>query len=135
MADVAATNARELPWPALAYISKSFAYNTTGIDTDQTVVVGQLPEGARIFDCVVVTTTAFDAASTNVISIGTGSSTNEYLSAVDITNLGGAVITTAKRGLVVPTGGVVVYAKYGQTGTPATTGAATIVLSYITRVG
>lgn len=137
MSDVVATNPRELPWPAVGYISKTIAFNTTGIGTDQTVEVGQLPEGARVIDGVVYVTTAFNAATTNVLTVGTGTSTNEYFGSSDVTEgtPAGYAMPTANRGIVVGTGGAIVYVKYTQTGTAATTGAATVILTYITRVG
>lgn len=137
MTDVAATVARELPFPAVGYIAKDIAFNTAGIGTAQTVEVGQLPAGARIFDGVVYVTTAFNGGSTNVLLVGTSATGNELIAAGDVTEAtpAGYVMASTARGQVVPAGGYVVYAFYTQTGAAATTGAATVIISYITRVG
>lgn len=140
MATVPTAVGRELPFPAIAYISKAVAFNTPGIATAQTVEVGHLPAGAVVTNALVVVTTAFNAATTNVLVVGTGSSNNEFFDA----STSGSTVTEGTTGgynsavalgYIAGANGEVVYAQYTQTGTAATTGAATIVISYAPRVG
>lgn len=136
MAKVTTRSGRTLEWPVVSYIAKSVSFDTPGISTAQTVEVGHLPEGAIVTDILVKITTAFNAATTNVLLVGTDSSNNELVAAADV-NEGAAATTRVTTGLgyVVGTGGEVVYVQYTQSGTAATAGAATIIVMFIPRVG
>lgn len=140
MATVPTTQGRELPFPGIAYISKNVAFNTTGIATVQTVEVGHLPPGAVVTNALTVVTTAFNASTTNVLIVGTGASNNEFFDA----STSGSTVTEGTTGgyqsavalgYTVGANGEVVYANYTQSGTAATTGAATIIISYASRIG
>jgi hypothetical protein len=139
MAIVPTNNPRELPWPAVAYISRRIAFNTPGIASPQTVEVGSLPGGAIVIGAWARVHTVFNAATTNVVIVGTDTGSEFFDAATagsSITESSATMQASAAAvGYVVPDGGAVVYVNYTQTGGAATTGAATIIVMYITRVG
>ena len=67
-----------------AYISKEFAYNTGGIGTDAMVQVGTLPAAAIVSQTVVRIKTAFNAATTNVIIVGTAADNDDARPVVEM---------------------------------------------------
>ncbi|MFM9928205.1 hypothetical protein VLK31_34920 [Variovorax sp. H27-G14] len=121
--------ARQFHTQQVHYLRFSPAFNTNGIAAG--VQIGTLPAGAQIVDATVNVTTAFNAATTNVLAVGT-------------TPTGAQVVTSAeavagtvgfKRGTA---GGALsfaadtpLYCNFTQTGTAATTGAATIVIAFV----
>lgn len=140
MAVVTTNNPRELPWPAVAYISRRVQFNTPGIATVQTVPVGNLPGGAIITKAMVVVHTVFNAASTNVFIVGTGTGNNEIFDAASAGSTvtegtTGAYESAAALGYTVSAAGEVVYVNYTQTGTAASTGDATVIIQYCGRIG
>jgi len=111
---------------------KTVDYNTTGIGTADTVPVGIIPAGAFITDVKVKIVTAFNAATTNVLTVGSNASSNNNIVAaadVDETATGTTSVSTG-WGLAFAAD-TTIYARYTQSGTAATTGQATIVISYV----
>lgn len=140
MANVTTNTPREMPWPAVGYISRRVQFNTPGIATAQTVVVGHLPAGAIVLSALARVHTEFNATSTNVVLVGTGSSNNEIFDAATAGSTvtegtAGAYASAAAVGYTVGAGGEVVFVQYTQSGTAATTGDVTIILTYTTRTG
>ena len=91
-----------------------------------------LPAGAFITSVVVQTVTAFNAATTNQLSVGTSTITNNVVSAADVA-LNSATVTSVTRGYgnsVVGNADTQLYAIYTQSGTAATAGQAVIVITY-----
>lgn len=94
---------------------------------------GRLPLGAIIHDISVDIETAFNAGTTNVLTIGTTTaSANEIVAAADVnegatgytrvsTGLGGSLCRSAEQNI---------YAKYTQSGTAATAGKAHVCIQY-----
>lgn len=123
--------ARELATQQTNYLRKTVNYNDAGIDTG-IPFRNWLPEGARILRANVVIDTVFNAATTNVLTVGTNSSNyNDIVASgdVDETVLGEtAVLTGAKLGAL--SADKQVYIKYTQTGTAASTGKATVIIEY-----
>src|SRR6185369_13438168 len=113
------------------FIGKDISYNTVGIGTTDTVKVGRIPAGSMICDARVRITTAFNAATTNVLTVGTSAGSD-----ADI--VGASEVVEGSTGMtVVLTGASLtfssdtdIYVKYTQTGTAATTGAASVVITY-----
>jgi len=112
------------------YLRKTVDFNTTGVATG--VLMGTLPAGAQIIDCVVNVVTAFNAGSTNVLTVGTNSTDfNNIMGSSDITEgtpggyraLTGAGVEFAADADV--------YIKYTQSGTTADTGQAVVVVAYV----
>jgi hypothetical protein len=101
-----------------------------------------LPKNAYILQIDAYVTTAFNAATTNVITLGvTAASANEILASGITAGTPGIYHLTAAAGLGLAVtavagnqtalnGAVPVFVKYAQTGTAATTGQVTIVLTF-----
>ena len=115
----------------VGYYRLTVNYNDPNISTAQRF--GTLPSGSFITGVFCEVVTAFNAASTNVFTLGTTSTANELVAAGDVTE-GTTGIYVASRGLgrsLTASGDTALYAKYTQTGTAATAGVATCVITYI----
>jgi hypothetical protein len=92
-----------------------------------------LPMGAFITQVLVEIVTAFNAGTTNPLTVGTVSTAyNNIVSTVDV-NAGTAGVYEATRGLgrsLTAAAEVTPFVKYAQTGTAATAGQAVIVIVY-----
>lgn len=125
-------SARDIQYGVVQYLSRSVSFDTLGIGTADTVYLGVLPAGSQILHCTVRVTTAFNAATTNVLTVGTSSSTDTDV--VNSTDVDESVAGTAVvyRGCDLNfASDTPIYVRYTQTGTAATTGAAKIVLAYV----
>lgn len=95
---------------------------------------GKLPAGASISNVGVEIVTAFNAVTTNVLTVGiTTASANEIVAAADL-NAGAVGYTNVVRGRgqsLMATASQYLYAKYTQTGTAATAGQAIVTIEYI----
>lgn len=118
--------ARVLPYQAVHYIEATLTYEDTAA-----VVIGTIPSGAHIIKPIsgAAVNVAFNAATTNVIDIGT--TANDDLFATDLA--GGTIafvpFDEAVTGLVAAD--TTFTATYAQTGTAASAGSARIVICYI----
>ncbi|HEX2655347.1 MAG TPA: hypothetical protein VHN11_17075 [Xanthobacteraceae bacterium] len=124
--------ARLLPTQQTHYLRKSVAFNTPGVGASDTVKIGRLPAGAFISGVWARIETPFNAGTTNVLTVGTsaGGDADIINGAADL-NAGSAGTTSVTRGLGLPIANDTdIFVKFTQTGTPATAGAATIVISY-----
>ena len=84
-----------------------------------------LDVGDVVVQCWVEVLTAFNAASTNVLTVGTVAAADKYLAAADVTEATPAVYPTGGKGpFAAETVAATLNVKYTQTGTAATTGAA-----------
>lgn len=99
-------------------------FNTTGAATG--VKLCELPAGIIVTRAVAIVNTAFDAGTTNVLTIGGNSDANDILGTSDITE--GTAGTYTKQTFEKYTAKTTIKAKYTQTGTAATTGDADIYL-------
>ena len=66
------------------YMRAAVAYNTLNIGTAGKVPLGTLPGGAIVTHMIVKVVTAFNAATTNVLTVGTAASADAVLGAADI---------------------------------------------------
>lgn len=125
------TVARQLSTQQTHYLRKSVAYNTTGIASG--VSMGWLPAGAQILRTGVNVTTVFNAATTNVLTVGTAadSGLDNIVAAGDVNEAAAAFTSVTTGAVVAITADTEIKVSYTQTGTAATTGAATIVLEYV----
>lgn len=99
-------------------------------DISAGVVIVELPENIIITKAVVVVNTAFNAATTNVITVGVNDAVNDVLGEDDVTE--GTEGTYIKHQFKICTGEPVkVKAKYTFTGTVATEGDADIYLGVV----
>lgn len=106
-------------------------YNDNGISAG--IKIGTLPQGARLTDIIGEVVTAFNAATTNVFTVGTNSPNyNNIVGSGDLdeTAIGATRIDRAIGGAIARAADVDVYAKYTQTGTAATAGKAEVTLAY-----
>lgn len=122
-------NARQTQFQQKHYFRKTFNWNDVGIGSG--VYVGTLPAGAFITSTDILVVTAFNAASTNVISAGTNSTAYNNL-IVTPTNTAGTQASqlptgTAQGPLTADTD---FFVQYTQTGTAASAGQAVIVVNY-----
>jgi hypothetical protein len=124
--------ARDIGYGVVQAITRTVAYNSLGIDTADTVKLGTLPSGAQVLQCIVRVTTAFNAATTNVLTVGTSSGSDaDIVSASDVNEgAAGTTIVATSAGLAF-SADTPIYVKYTQTGTAATAGAAVITLTYV----
>lgn len=124
--------ARDIGYGVVQAITKTIAFNTLGIGTADTVKVGSLPSGAQILQAVVRITTAFNAATTNILIIGTATGSDaDIVGAADVDEgTAGTTIVLTGAGLAF-SADTPIYVKYSQTGTAATAGAAIITITFV----
>lgn len=128
--NTAGVQARELPWQAVHYMRKTVRFDDTGISTG--VGFAQyLPVGAKILYTMVHVEVAFNAASTNVLTVGSNSSSYDNMVAA------GDVDESVAEGQMVMAGADLSFSsparpfvKYTQSGTAATTGRAIVVIAF-----
>lgn len=115
-----------------SYYRVTVNFNDPNISTAQQF--GALPAGAFITAVKVEVVTLFNAATTNVLTIGTTTTANEIVNAADINEAATGVTDVTRglgRSLTTGTSDIPLYAKYTQSGTAATTGQAVIVISFV----
>lgn len=129
---VLGTNARQDPRQVVNTLKKTVNYNDAGISAGS-AFDNYLPQNAFLSLVLVEIVTAFNAVTTNVLTVGTvGTTYNNIVAAADV-NEGLAGIYEATRGLgrsLTAAGDVLPYAQYTQTGTAATQGQAIILMQY-----
>lgn len=136
--DLRGLSARQDPRNVPNTLRKTFNFNDAGIASGVLIGPDALPQGAFITGVWVEIVTAFNAVTTNTITVGTNSPNfNNIVSSADITGNGGASIGTqvaiVTRGLgraLAASADTQVSVKYAQTGTAATTGQGVLVIEY-----
>ena len=89
-----------------------------------TAALGTLPIGAVVVQAWIEVLTAYNAGSTNVLTLGYTGSTSAYLGTADVTEATPAVYPTGGKGpFAAEAASRALVVAYTQTGTPATTGA------------
>ena len=127
------TNARQDPRQVVNTLKKTVNFGDVGIAAG-VAFDNPLPQGAFILGVLVEIVTAFNAGTTNVLTVGTVNAPpyNNIVNAADV-NEGATGIYDVTRALgrsLTAAGDVTVFAQYTQTGTAATTGQAIIVIEY-----
>lgn len=126
------TNARQDPRQVLNTLKKTINYNDPGVAAG-VPFDNPLPQNAFIENVLVEIVTAFNAGTTNVLTVGTvGATYNNIVAAADV-NEGVAGVYQITRALgrsLTASGDVLPYAQYTQTGPAATAGQAIIVIFY-----
>ena len=111
--------------------SANVVFEANGTTTD----IATLPANSQIFQITVDVTTAFDAASTNTLDLGDGSTADEYADALALGSLARVLATSdvSQIGNLIDIGtsDITVTATYNQSGTAATTVAATVTVLYL----
>jgi hypothetical protein len=110
------------------------AVTTTIAYTNATAVtIATIPAGAQIVDINIDVTTAFDAGTTNTVTVGKTGTAAAFVAATSVGSAGRAsVATTGVYSAWANTGTSDVSATitYSQTGTAATAGAARVTIVY-----
>ena len=110
------------------------AVTTTIAYTNATAVtIATIPAGAQIVDINIDVTTAFNAGTTNTVTVGTTASAAAYVASTSVGSAGRAsVATTGVYSAWANTGSSDVSATvtYSQTGTAASAGAARVTIVY-----
>lgn len=124
--------ARQDPRQVVNTLKKTVNFNDVGIATGN-AFDNYLPQGAFIENVLVEIVTAFNAVTTNVLTVGTNSANFDNIVAagdVDEAALGVTQVTRALGRSLASAAAVLPYAMYTQTGTTATAGQAIIVIFY-----
>lgn len=95
--------------------------------TETTVDLETLAAGDVVVQAWAQVTTAFNAGTTNVITLGNGSTADKFLAAADVTEGSTGVTPTGGKGpFTAETGAGTLRATYAQTGTAASAGVARV---------
>jgi len=112
-------------------VRRAITFDQSGIGTG--VPIGCVPKGATILRAACAVTEVFDAGTTNVLVLGTSAdddgfvtSTNAAAGTTGLKSGTGALLTGAPL-----TADTVIYAKFTQTGTAATAGAAQFIVEFV----
>jgi hypothetical protein len=106
---------------ATRLVSGTLTFSSTTVDLET------LAAGDVVVQCWCEVTTAFNAASTNVIIVGNGVTTDKFLAAADVTEGTPGVYPTGGKGpYTAETVAGTLRAGYTQSGTAANTGAAKV---------
>lgn len=112
----------------LSAVTATIAYTDTSA-----VTIATLPANAQIVDINIDVTTAFNAATTNTVTVGKTGSAAAFVASTSVGSAGRAsVATTGVYSAWADTGDSEVSATvtYSQTGTAATAGAARVTIVY-----
>jgi hypothetical protein len=107
--------------------------NTIAYTDSAAVTIGTVPAGAQIVSINIDVTTAFNAATTNTITVGKSGSAAAFVASTSIGSAGRASVATTgvySAWADVGSADVPVTATYSQTGTAATAGAARVTIVY-----
>lgn len=107
--------------------------NTIAYSDSSAVTIGTIPANAQIIDINIDVTTAFNAGTNDLISVGKSGSAAAFVANTDVSSAGRAsVATTGAYSAWADTGSteVAVTATYTQSGTAATAGAARVTIVY-----
>jgi hypothetical protein len=130
---MAKPNPRQYQTQQVHYLRFDVNYNDTSVSTG--ILKGTLPAGAIITSSSVLITTAFNAGTTNVLTVGGNSSSyNDIVASGDVDETATGITNAIK-----PTSSSLgklaadrdIYVMYAQTGTAASAGAATVIIHFI----
>jgi len=132
--------ARQAPTAQVNYMRATVNYNDRSISSG--VWAFTLPANAYIMSIDAYVTTAFNAGTTNTVTVGATTTANEIVASGITAGSTGVYHLTSAAGLGLAVTGnstyqtqansaIPVYFKYAQTGTAATAGAVTIVITYV----
>ena len=110
------------------------AVTTTLAYTDSSAVtIATIPANSQIVSIDIDTTTAFNAGTTNTVTVGKTGSAAAFVASTSVTSLGRqSIATTGVYSAWADTGSSDISATitYSQTGTAATTGALRVTIAY-----
>jgi hypothetical protein len=114
----------------LSAITTTIAFSNTSA-----VSIGTLPANAQIIDINIDTTTAFNAGTTNTVTVGKTGSAAAFVTATDVGTAGRESVATTgvySAWATVGTSDIDATVTFAQTGTAATAGAARVTIVYKT---
>lgn len=114
----------------LSAITTTVAFSNTSA-----VSIGTLPANAQIIDINIDVTTAFDAGTTNTVTVGKTGSAAAFVTATDVGTAGRESVATTgvySAWATVGTSDIDATVTFAQTGTAATAGAARVTIVYKT---
>lgn len=130
---MAHTNPRATQYQLVHYIRKKVNYNDAGIAAG--VYFGTLPAGAIIIGTDVQIDTAFNAVTTNVLTVGSAATLTEVVQGSDVTEGTIGLTLNIKPNASPYTSAIAsdldLYVSYTQTGTAATAGKAYIIVKFV----
>jgi hypothetical protein len=116
------------------YLRKEVNYNDPGIASG--VVIGRLPANAQVVQALARIRTTFNAATTNVLTVGTNASNYDNIfGTADIAEGSAGNNAAPLANLQEALAEADVFVKYTQTGTAATQGKAVIHVAYTVNNG
>ena len=113
------------------FLRKEISFGSTGASTG--LSMGTIPSGAVISDVVVNIETAFDAGTTNVLTVGNSSDDDAYLAAGDVTETATGLTRYSGKGVVL-SADTELLVQFVETGTAATAGKAQVIVEFIPDV-
>ena len=113
----------------VSYLTKDISFDTTDIGSG-VPLEGSLPAGAHVIATFVNITEVFNA-TTDVLVVGTAADDDFFVEAGDVSE-GALGMTQVLRGAGQVTADTEVLVKYTGSGTPATTGKATVFQLFVT---
>lgn len=123
--------ARQLHTQQVHYMRRQVSFDTQ--DVGLGVALGTLPAGAFVLGLDVAVEEAFNAATTNVLEVGTSGTPGKYVGSGDVNEAAVGVTSdiATGAGLVSASADEEVLVRYTFTGGAPTAGRATICLRYI----
>lgn len=129
--NVQATSARKRPEQLTHYLRKTVNFSDTNIATGISFA-NDLPAGAQVLRTTLTVLTAFNAVTTNVLTVGQNSTSyNDFVNGGDVDETAVGTTVIGRGADVVISADTAVFVKYTQTGTAATTGQARIVIEFV----
>jgi hypothetical protein len=120
----------EIPVRPLSAISQ-LIYVTSATPTTSAVSLGKVPRGAQIIGAIVAVTTAFNAQSTNVLTVGPTSNTSQVVASGDVTASGIGTTLVCHHAVTPPAVDTEYWITFTSTGTKPTAGRARVTLLYV----
>ncbi|SRR5579885_2722663 len=114
------------------YLFKTFNYNDPGISTSPGVTMdAKLPKNCIPLPLTVFVETAFNAGTTNTLTIGDNTTANRFAQTGDTTLGTVGFYININRNTTRPATDLDVYLLYAQTGAAATAGKATVIFPFV----
>lgn len=114
------------------YLRKDIAFNTAASGT--ALSMGAIPAGAMVLATTVGIRVAFNAATTNVLIVGTSGDDDALVAEGGVDETAVAVtrvVPATLAGLLSASADTEIFVKYTQSGTAASTGSAVVVVEYV----
>jgi hypothetical protein len=111
------------------YLQTLMNYNDADASTGR--LLGYVPAGATIVRIYTVISTAFNAGTTNTLSVGKTATGTDYVNATAAGSATGPTAATVTAANTVPAADQAIYASYTQSGTAASAGVARVIVEYV----